>query len=108
MKDIREHNITLYMNITERREQLFGVTAFYMVQPTIDNVNLILADFEDELYSTVSIHFTSEPSNHILSSLAKGISNRYPKQLHKVHRVTHSFLGYHVVDRTMALLSNEQ
>jgi hypothetical protein len=79
-----------------------------MIQPTMDNVDLILADFEDELYSAVSIHFTSEPSNHILSTLAKGISTKYPKQLHKVHKVTHSFLGYHVVDRTMALLPTEQ
>jgi hypothetical protein len=106
--DLREHNITLYMNITERREQLHGVTALYLIQPTMDNVQLIIKDFGDDLYSSVSIHFTSEPSNHLLSTLAKTISSQYPKQLSKIHRVIHSFVGYHTVDRTMAILGNEQ
>jgi hypothetical protein len=106
--DLREHNITLYMNINERREQLHGVTAFYFIQPTTENIDRIVDDFSQDLYSSVSVHFSSEPSNHILSTLAKTISGRYPKQLHKIHRVSHSFCGYHVVDRTMALLPGEQ
>lgn len=34
MKDLRDHNITLYLNLTEEREQIHGVTILYMVQPT--------------------------------------------------------------------------
>ncbi len=34
MKDLRESNITLYFHIKDNREQLHGVTAIYMVQPT--------------------------------------------------------------------------
>lgn len=106
--DLREHNITLYMNISERREQLHGVTAFYLVQPTTENIDRIVEDFSEDLYSSVSVHFSSQPSNHILSTLAKSVAGRYPKQLSKIHRVSHSFCGYYVVDRTMALLAGEQ
>lgn len=35
MKDLRDHNITLYLNIKEEREQLHGVTIVYFVQPTL-------------------------------------------------------------------------
>ena len=38
MKDLRENNITLYFNIKETREQLHGVTAIYLVQPTSENL----------------------------------------------------------------------
>lgn len=74
----------------------------------MDNVELIVKDVADDLYSSISIHFSSKPSNHILSTLAKSISKQYSKAISKVSRVSHSHIGYHVVDRTMALLSTEQ
>ena len=45
MKDLRESNITLYFHIKDYREQLHGVTAIYLVQPTQDNLNKIIEDF---------------------------------------------------------------
>ena len=60
-KDLRESNITLYFHLKETREQLHGVTAIYLVQPTLDNIQMMGQDFEEDLYSSVIIHFSSEP-----------------------------------------------
>ena len=59
MKDLRESNITIYFHIKDNREQLHGVTAIYLVQPKQENLDRILEDFEDDLYSSVVIHFSS-------------------------------------------------
>lgn len=45
MKDLRENNITLYFHIKDTREQLHGVTAIYLVQPTKENIDYIYQDF---------------------------------------------------------------
>ena len=74
MKDLRDHNITLYLSISETREQIHGVTILYLVQPTIENVTQIAEDLMSDLYTSIHIHFSSQPSPSILSTLAKKIS----------------------------------
>lgn len=44
-KDLRENNITLYFHLKEAREQLHGVTAIYLIQPTLDNIQMMIQDF---------------------------------------------------------------
>lgn len=104
MKDLRENNITLYFHIKDDREQLHGVTAIYLVEPTPDNINLIYNDFEDDLYSSVIIHFSSEPQNHLLSSLAKKLAKYKPAALTKIQKIEYSFLGFYTIARNMAVL----
>jgi len=59
VKDLRENNITLYFNINQYRDQIQGVTAIYLVKPISENIELIVQDFERDLYSSVILHFTS-------------------------------------------------
>lgn len=87
MKDLRENNVTLYFHLKEAREQLHGVTAIYLVQPTLDNINLIVADFEDDLYSSVIVHFSSEPQPHLLSTFAKSLARCSVHALTKITKV---------------------
>lgn len=35
IKDLRDHNITLYLNLNEIREKIQGVTILYLVQPSL-------------------------------------------------------------------------
>ena len=79
MKDLRDHNITLYLSIAQAREQIHGVTILYLVQPTLENVQTIAEDIVGDLYTSVHIHFSSEPSANILSTLAKKITQHSTK-----------------------------
>jgi hypothetical protein len=106
MKDLRESNITLYFNIKDNREQLHGVTAIYLVQPTKDNLDLITQDFEEDLYSSVVIHFSSEPQAHIMSTFAKNLAKNKPASLTKISRVEYSCLGFHTLGRNLAVTEN--
>ena len=44
MKDLRDQNITLYLSLNENREQIHGVTIVYLVQPTLENIDIIAND----------------------------------------------------------------
>jgi hypothetical protein len=76
LKDFRENNITLYFNVNQQREQIHGIPVIYVLRPTMDNVNLIVSDFNEDLYSSVIVHFSSEPSPHLLSTFAKNLSKK--------------------------------
>jgi hypothetical protein len=108
MKDLRDHNITLYLNLTDNREQIHGVTVQYLLQPTIENVELIAQDLIKDLYSHVYIHFSSEPPAAILSALAKTLSSS-PKSsaLARIAKMEYSCIGFYPVDHSMCILPTE-
>ena len=104
MKDLRESNITLYFHIKDYRQQLHGVTAIYLVQPNQENLNKIIQDFEQDLYSSVIIHFSSEPQAHIVSTFAKNIAKNKPAALTKISKVEYSCLGFNTSAKNMAVM----
>jgi sec1 family domain-containing protein 1 len=87
MKDLRENNITLYFHIQDHREQLHGVTAIYLVQPNKENLDRIVQDFDEDLYSSIVVHFSSEPQAHIVSGFAKQLAKNKPAALTKISKV---------------------
>jgi len=103
MKDLRENNVTLYFHIKDIREQLHGVTAIYLVQPTLENIDLITNDFQEDLYSSVIVHFSSEPQAHLLSTFAKTLARKSVNALTKITKVEYSCLGFHTVGRNLAV-----
>jgi hypothetical protein len=102
MKDLRENNITLYFPLKEPREQLHGVTAIYLVQPIPENFELILKDFEEDLYSSVVIHFSQEPQTQLLSKFAKDLA-KLRNGVSKVSKVEYSCVGFNTVSRNLAV-----
>ena len=106
MKDLRENNITLYFHIKENREQLHGVTAIYLIQPTNENLELVLNDFEEDLYSSVIIHFSSEPPAHVISNFAKNVAKNRPAGLIKISKVEYSCLGFHTLAKNVAVIED--
>lgn len=106
LKDFRENNITLYFNINQHREQIHGVPAIYLVKPTLQNVNLIIGDFEEDLYSSVVVHFSSEPTAHLLSSFAKNAS-KIKSASSKIKKVFYSNIGFQCIDRQMCILPED-
>jgi hypothetical protein len=103
MKDLRENNVTLYFHIKDLREQLHGVTAIYLLQPTLENIELMANDFQEDLYSSVIVHFSSEPQPHLLSTFAKTLAKRSIHALTKITKVEYSCLGFHTVARNLAV-----
>lgn len=103
MKDLRENNITLYFPIKEAREQLHGVTAIYLVQPIPENFELILKDFEEDLYSSVVLHFSQEPLTQLLSKFAKDLAKLKTSGISKVSKVEYSCLGFNTISRNLAV-----
>lgn len=59
MKDLRDQNITLYLSLNENREQIHGVTILYLVEPTLENVEVIANDLIEDMYTSVYVHFSS-------------------------------------------------
>jgi hypothetical protein len=106
MKDLRENNITLYFHLKEAREQLHGVTAIYLIQPTLDNIELLIQDFEEDLYSSVIIHFSSEPQTHLLSTFARNLGKRKAQALTKITKVEYSCLGFHSLGKNLAVVQD--
>ena len=102
-KDLRESNITLYFHLKETREQLHGVTAIYLVQPTLDNIQMIGQDFEEDLYSSVIIHFSSEPQPQLLADFARNLGKKKSNALTKISKVEYSCLGFHTIGKNMAV-----
>lgn len=105
MKDLREHNITLYLSIEEAREQIHGVTVLYLVQPTLENVQTIAEDLLSDLYTSVHIHFSSEPSPNILSTLAKKLTQSKKSSLiTRIVKIEYSCLSFFSIDNSMVVL----
>ncbi len=95
--------MTLYFHIQEPREQLHGVTAIYLVQPSLDNIERMVKDFEEDLYSSVIVHFSSEPQSHLLTNFAKTLAKRSVHALTKIAKVEYSCLGFHTVGKNLAV-----
>ena len=87
MSELLEDNITLVENITMRqpsgdylrRQPLPELAAIYFIQPTVESVNRLIADFRDKkkpMYRSCHLYFSSKVSdalfNKIKSSAAIG------------------------------------
>lgn len=104
IKDLRAANITICFKLKQERQQLHGVTAIYILQPTMENIEIIVKDFTLDLYSSVHIHFSAEPSTHVLSSLAKNLAKARPGSYSKINKVEYSGIGYLCLDHQLAIV----
>ena len=48
--DLRDQYFTLHLCINDKRDKINGVNAVYFVQPTAENIDLIIKDFKAGLY----------------------------------------------------------
>lgn len=108
MKDLRDQNITLYLNLNDNRQQIHGVIIQYLVQPTLENVQVIANDLLEDMYSHVYVHFSSEPSPIILSTLAKKLtSTKKNSIISRIIKIEYSCLGFYPIDNSMCVLPTE-
>lgn len=71
--NLRSDNITLDLILSSTREKLHGVNALYLVQPTTENINYIIADIANDLYDAMYINFTYPVDPETLQKLANAV-----------------------------------
>jgi hypothetical protein len=60
------------------------------------------------MYSHINIHFCSEPTANILSTIAKNISNfKKNSVVSRIKKIQYSCIGYHPIDHSMCILPTE-
>lgn len=53
---------------------MYGVTAVYFVEPSKDNLNMMVDDAKNQLYIKIEIHFLSFPEKDIIAELARQLT----------------------------------
>lgn len=74
VNDLLEYGITMHTLITQRRSQLEDVPVIYFIEPTLENINIILNDLKNDQYSQFYINFTSSLSRSLLEEFAKKVA----------------------------------
>lgn len=74
VNDLLEFGITMHAMINQRRAQLQDVPVIYFVEPTAENVSIIINDLENDQYSQFYINFTSSLSRSLLEEFAKKVA----------------------------------
>lgn len=69
---LRNHGVTLHLNIENDRQPVADVPAVYFLEPTEKNIKIILEDLEKGLYESCYINFASSVTRPLLEDLAKG------------------------------------
>lgn len=69
---LRNHGVTLHLNIENARQPVTDVPAVYFLEPTEKNIKWILEDLEKGLYESCYINFASSVTRPLLEDLAKG------------------------------------
>ena len=70
VSELRKLGITLHLLITAKRDAVRDTPAIYFVQPTRQNIDLILHDLSLHLYSAFHLHFTTSIPRPLLEHLA--------------------------------------
>merc|ERR1719487_734789 len=68
---LRAKGITLHLLIDAEREPVADAPAIYLIQPTEENIRLVVEDCKRQLYRGINIHFISRIDRPLLESLAQ-------------------------------------
>ncbi|CAI2361686.1 unnamed protein product [Moneuplotes crassus] len=70
MTDIRNSNITFHSKINNKRDTILDTPVIYLVEPTDENIELIIQDAERSLYDFIFFYFTKPVPGSVLENLA--------------------------------------
>eukprot|EP00946_MAST-07B_sp_MAST-7B-sp1_P002139 g2139.t1 len=72
VKDLRQLGVTVYMLASSKREPIPDVPAVYFLEPTPENIDIIVRDVNAGLYETAYVNFSSTLPRALLEKLAEG------------------------------------
>ncbi|DBA03371.1 TPA: hypothetical protein N0F65_004648 [Lagenidium giganteum] len=71
LHELRKKGVTLHMLLETERDEIPDVPAIYFVEPTLENIERVVADCAKELYSAAHLNFAYPLSREALEHLAK-------------------------------------
>lgn len=101
---LRNHGVTLHLQLNSAREKVPDVPVIYFVEPTEENINRIVADLKSGLYSLMHINFSSSISNRLLERFGKEVSS-IPPTSSQISRVVDRYCSFVSLSQTMYSLN---
>ncbi|KAG4304443.1 hypothetical protein PORY_002153 [Pneumocystis oryctolagi] len=99
VNDLRDHGVTLFMQLMTDRQPIPGVPAIYFVEPTLENIQRISQDLYNNLYDTVYVNFSSSIPCSLLEEFASITSSQNTSQM--VSQVYDQYLNFVVLEQDL-------
>ncbi|CAH6722912.1 protein Sly1p [[Candida] jaroonii] len=96
VNDLLRCGITIHQLITTSRSPLPDAPAIYFVEPTKENILLIIEDLRHDTYDQLFINFTASIDRELLESFAKEVS--LIGKSHKIKQVFDQYLNFIVTE----------
>jgi hypothetical protein len=72
---LRKHFVTLSLSLAGNRGRMPAVPVVYFVEPSVENISMIVKDLEQGLYAACFVNFASSVPRPLLEDLARGAVN---------------------------------
>lgn len=104
VNDLLRCGITIHPLISSRRSPLPDVPVIYFVEPTIENILLIIDDLNNDKYEDFYINFTSTLNRELLEEFAKRVS--LSGKSNKIKQVYDQYLDFIVTEPNLFSLDS--
>lgn len=96
VNDLLKSGVTVHTLIQQRRTPLPDVPVVYFVQPTQENIDLIVQDLKEDKYADFYVNFTSSLSRELLEHFARQVS--LTTRSSKIKQVYDQYLDFIVTE----------
>ncbi|SSD62127.1 probable Protein SLY1 [Saccharomycodes ludwigii] len=96
VNDLLKKGVTVHTSIKQSRTPLPDVPAIYFVQPTKENIDIIIQDLSNDMYSFFYINFTSSISRDLLEYFAKEVA--FKGKCDKIKQIFDQYLDFIVTE----------
>lgn len=96
VNDLLRCGITVHSLINSKRSPLPDVSVIYFVEPTIENILVIIDDLSADKYDNFYINFTSSINRELLEEFAKKVS--ISGKSYKIKQVFDQYLDFIVTE----------
>ena len=104
VNDLLRCGITIHSMISSKRSPLPDVPAIYFIEPSIDNILLIIDDLNNDKYDEFYINFTSNINREFLEEFAKKVS--LSGKSFKIKQIFDQYLNYIITEPNLFSLDH--
>ncbi|WEW60220.1 Vesicle trafficking between the ER and Golgi [Emydomyces testavorans] len=96
VNDLRSWGVTIHLNINSRRYPIPDVPVLYLIEPTLENIQMITSDLSKGLYAPAYVNFLSSIPRPLLEDFASQIASTGTSD--KVAQVYDQYLNFIVAE----------